>query len=265
MDEKAERAKTELARDFASRPGEMCVERSMPKPAAKRENLLANLVFNVAIPSFLLSWLSKPERLGPVWGLVVALAFPLGYGIWDFVRRRQANFISIIGFGSVLLTGTFALFHLDRFWFAVKEAAVPAVIGISVLASLKSKNPLVRQLLYNDQVIDVEKVDRALDERQARPAFNARLSQASLWLAASFAVSAILNYALARYLIRSDTGTPEFNDQLGKMHFWSWPVIVVPSMAMMMFTLFRLLNGITALTGLPKEQIFHGGNPKTGH
>jgi hypothetical protein len=109
----------------------------MSSPRPPRENLLLNLAFNVAIPSVLLSTMSKPERLGPVWGLVVALAFPIAYGIADFVRRRQANFISIIGFLSILLTGVFALIRLDRFWFAVKEAALPAIIGISVLASMR--------------------------------------------------------------------------------------------------------------------------------
>src|SRR5690606_7080559 len=76
---------------------------SMPPPA-KRENLLLNLAFNIAIPSLILAKASTPERLGPVWGLIVALAFPISYGLWDFAQRRQANFISIIGFASVLLT-----------------------------------------------------------------------------------------------------------------------------------------------------------------
>jgi len=228
----------------------------MQTVSTKRENLLLNIVFNVILPSFLLSWLSKPERLGPVWGLVVALAFPLGYGIWDFARRRQANFVSIIGFVSVLLTGTFALVHVNRFWFAIKEAAIPAVIGFAIVASLKSKSPLVRQILYNDQVIDVPRIDATLATRGAEKAFNRHLQEASLLLAMSFVISAALNFALARYLIRSDTGTPEFNTELGQMNFWSWPVIVVPSMAMMMFALWRLIKGISRLTGLTTDEIF---------
>jgi len=236
----------------------------MPLPTPKRENLLLNILFNVILPSILLSWLSKPERLGPVWGLVVALSFPLGYGVADFIRRRQANFISVIGFFSVLLTGTFALIQVDRFWFAVKEAAIPTVIGLSVLASLKSRNPLVRQLLYNDQVIDVVRVEKALASRGSERAFANQLTQASVWLAGSFVISAVLNFALARYLIRSDTGTPEFNTELGKMNFWSWPVIVVPSMVMMMFTLWRLIGGITRLTGLSTDEIFRTREPAEG-
>ncbi len=228
----------------------------MSDPRPPRENLLLNLAFNVAIPSVLLSTMSKPERLGPVWGLVVALAFPIAYGIADFARRRQANFISIIGFLSILLTGVFALIRLDRFWFAVKEAALPAIIGISVLASMRSKVPLVRQILYNDQVIDVEQVEAALETRGTRTQFDDALRQAGFWLAASFALSAALNFALARHLIRSDSGTPAFNEELAQMNLWSWPVIVIPSVAMTMFTLWQLVRAIVRLTGLSQDAIF---------
>ena len=95
----------------------------MPPPA-KRENLLVNLLFNIAIPSLILAKASTPERLGPVAGLIIALLFPVSYGIWDFVKRRQANFISIIGFASVLLTGGLGLMQVDVYVAAV-GAAVP--------------------------------------------------------------------------------------------------------------------------------------------
>ena len=234
----------------------------MTLPSPKRENLLLNLAFNLAIPALVLSKLSKPEWLGPVAGLVVALAFPLGYGIWDFLQRRQANFISIIGFISVLLTGGLGLLKTDNFWFAVKEAAVPTVIGIAVLVSLKSKRPLVHTFLYNDQVIDVPKVDAALAARGNRPGFERLLVTSSYLLTASFLVSAVLNYALARYLLKSPAGTPEFNAELGQMQLLSWPVIVLPSMAMTLYALWRLLGGVQKLTGLTLEEVFHPQHKK---
>ncbi len=227
----------------------------MPSPVPKRENLLLNIAFNVALPSILLTYLSKPAMLGPVWGLIVALSFPLGYGVWDFIQRRQTNFVSVIGFVSVLLTGVFALIHVNRFWFAIKEAAIPTVIGVAILASLRSKRPLVRQLLYNDQVIDVPRIDAALQTRGNTRDFDRHLREASLLLAGSFAISAVLNFTLARILIRSDTGTPEFNAELGKMNALSWPVIVVPCLVIMLFALWRLMKGISRLTGLSTEEI----------
>ena len=51
----------------------------MSSAAPKQENLLLNLAFNLAIPWAALSYLSKPERLGPTWALVVAVN--AGHGI----------------------------------------------------------------------------------------------------------------------------------------------------------------------------------------
>jgi hypothetical protein len=191
-----------------------------------------------------------------VLGLVVALAFPLGYGVWDYLERRKTNFISILGFASVLLTGGLGLLQVGGMGFAIKEAAVPSVIGLAVLISLRTKTPLVRSLLYNEQVIDVERVDAALAEKGSRNDFDRLLVNSSYLLATSFIVSAALNFTLARYLLKSPPGTAEFNAELGKMHLLSWPVIVVPSMAMMIFALWRLLHGIKLITGLDLEQIF---------
>ena len=214
------------------------------------------------IPALVLSKLSTPERLGPVYGLVIALAFPLAYGAWDYVQRRQTNFISIIGFISVLLTGGLGLLHMDGLWFAVKEAAVPTVIGIAVLVSLKTKKPLVHTMLYNPQVIDVPRVDAALDERKNRHGFDRLLITSSYLLTISFLLSAVLNFVLARYLLKSPSGTPAFNAELAKMHLLSWPVIVLPSLAMTLFALWRLLAGLKNLTGLNMDEIFRAPPPK---
>jgi len=80
---------------------------------AKHENLLLNLVCNLALPTLILTKFSADKWLGPLWGLIVALVFPVGYGTWDFFRRRKTNFISIVGFVSVLLSGGFGLMRVD--------------------------------------------------------------------------------------------------------------------------------------------------------
>lgn len=228
---------------------------STPKPQ-KHESLLLNLVCNIALPTLLLTVFSKEKYLGPVWGLIVALIFPVGYGIWDFATRKKTNFISIIGFVSVLLSGGFGLMKVGGFWFAVKDAAMPTVIGIAVLVSLRSKEPLVRELLFNEQVIDIPRVDAALAERNARPAFDSLMVRASYALAATFFVSAVINFATARWLIRSEPGTEAFNAELGKMHSIGMVVMAVPAMLMLMLVLWRLIGAIQRLTGLDTDSIF---------
>ncbi len=235
----------------------------MSSAPEKKENLLVNLVFNIAIPWAALSWLSKPTLLGPVWALVVAIAFPLGYGAWDLVTRRKTNFISIIGLVSVVLTGGLGLLKIDGFWFAVKSGAVPIAVGLAVLASMRTKRPLVREMLYNDQLIDVARVDAELALRGNRAGFERLLDNASYLLVATFVVSGVLNFGLARYVIKSASGTPEFNAELARMHLLDIPVTTIPSMAMLMFALWKLLGGIKKLTGLELDDIFKAPPEKT--
>lgn len=226
---------------------------SKPPP---RENLLVNLICNIAVPTYVLTALSKEDRLGPLWGLLIAVAFPTGYGIYDFIRRRKANVISIIGFTSVLLTGGLGLMQVGGMGFAIKEAVMPLLIGAAVMASVRSRTPLIRELFYNEQLIDLARVDAALAARSNGPAFDQLLTRVSLWLGAGFVLSAVLNFSLATYLLRSPPGTPEFNAELGRMHLLSWPVIVVPGMIIMMLIFWRLIVGLRHLTGLTTDEIF---------
>lgn len=222
----------------------------------QRESALANILFNIVIPAVVLNKFSSPEKLGPVNGLLVGLAFPLAYGIYDFARRRQANLISVLGFVSILLTGSFGLMQLDGLWFAVKEAAIPLLIGLAILLSLKTRSPLVRTLLYNDKVIDIQRVDAELTARGNAAEFDQLLVYTTWFLASSFVLSAILNFVLAIMILKSPAGSPEFNAELGKMTALSYPVIVLPSMALTMGSLWHLARGIRKLTGLNWDAIF---------
>ena len=235
----------------------------MSTPPPKRESLLLNLACNIALPTLVLTKLSGEDRLGPMWGMVVALAFPFGYGVVDVIRRRKTNFFSIVGVLSVLLTGGLNQLKADVFWFAVKEAAVPALFGVAVVWSGRTKRPLVRELLWNEQVIDTARVDAVLTERNQHAAFERLLARATNGLAVSFLLSAVLNYGLARYLLKSAPGTEAFNAELGRMNLLSWPVIILPYMAITMYVLWRLLNGFTQLTGLQLEEVFHGAKKET--
>ena len=228
----------------------------------RKENPWLNLVFNAVLPGILLSFLSKPERLGPMLALLVAVSLPLVYGIYDLIRRRQWNTFSFIGLAGVLLTGGIEFLKVDPFWFAVKEAIVPMVIGLAIPLTLGTRTPLVRTLLYNDQVLNTDKIAAALDARQNQAAFDQLLWRSSWLLATSFVISGAMNFALARWLITAPANTPERMEQLGRLHWWNWPIIFVPSVGMMMWVLFRMLKTLEGLTGLKGDELFHAPQPK---
>jgi hypothetical protein len=230
-------------------------EPTPPAPRPKAENLFLNLICNVALPTAIMSWGSGERALGPRWGLIVALLFPLGYGIHDFIQRRRFNFISGIGFVSVLITGGFGLMKLDGFWFAVKDGALPVLIGVAVLASIRAKEPLIHEILYNPQLIDVERIDAALTQRGTQAGFTQLMRTSSYLIAAAMFVSAALNYGFARAIITSPPGTEAFNKELAKMHWVSLLGLSIPTMAMMFYALWRLLKGIGELSGLTLDEI----------
>ena len=229
----------------------------MNQPKEKQENFLLNILLNIAIPTIILIKFSGEEHLGPKLGIVVALAFPIIYGIMDFGRAKKVNFFSILGVVSILFTGGISLLELDPKYIAIKEAAIPALFGIATIGSLFTRYPLVKTFLYNDKVMQIDRVNQALEQRENVAAFQATLTNASYMIAASFFLSSVLNYVLAKMILVSPPGTEEFNAELGKMTALSYPVIALPAMLIMFATLFYLFRSITHLTKLSWEEILN--------
>lgn len=231
-----------------------------PKNAAKKAaapSPLINLLVNIVFPAVILNKLSSPDKLGPFLAMIVALSLPVLYGAWEFFTTRHHNFVSILGFVSILLTGGLGLFQVDGVWFAAKEASIPGIIAIITLASLRTSKPLIKLLLYNDRVINVAKVEAALEQNNAQKQFAALMVKTTVILALSFVVSAVLNFFLAIWVLKAPAGTPEFNEQLARMTALSYPVIVIPSLIIMMVAVWILIRGLRQLTGLDVEQILH--------
>lgn len=230
------------------------------QPAAKKESFLANLLMNIVIPTLILTKLSTDEYLGATWGLIVALAFPIGYGLRDFAINKKLNVFSALGVVSVLLTGGLSLLKLPPEYFAIKEAAIPGLLGIITLISIKTRYPLVKVFIYNDKVLKIHKVNAALAHYNTQKQFERTLNNASLLIAASFFLSSFLNYVLAKLILVSPGGTPEFNAELGQMTFWSYFVIALPMMIIMMGTLYYVFRSIRLLTHLTLEEVINDGS-----
>jgi len=217
---------------------------------AAKPNPLFEIVVTIIVPAVILMQLSGDGRLGPMRALLLALAFPIGWGLWDGWRRRKLNWLSVLGVVSTLLTGGIGLLKLDAQWLAIKEAAIPGLIGLAVLGSNWTSWPLIRILVFNPTLFDVDRVQAALEARRNVVPFELRLRTGTMLLAGTFFFSSVMNYVLARYIVTSPAGTEAFNEELGRLTLLSYPIIAVPSMLMMMALLFWLARGAKALTGL---------------
>ena len=227
-------------------------------PRAANGNPLFEIVITILLPALVLMQLSGAERLGPGWALVLALAFPVGWGLREGVTRRKVSWMALLGVVSTLLTGGIGLLKVDPFWLAVKEAAVPALIGLVVLGSNWTRWPLIRILVFNPTLFDVDKVNAALKERGTTVPFELRLRTGTLWLAGTFLFSAVANYFLTRWIVTSPAGTEAFNEELGKLTLMSYPIIALPSMVLMMGLMFWLARSARKLTGLDLGDMMRG-------
>ena len=240
-----------------------------------RENLFLNLIFNFGLPiiilrkandwigDLLIQWLDVPaeSKLVPSILLGLALLFPFFYGAYDLLKRKKWNFFSILGIISVLLTGGIGLIPGGTVnMFAIKEAAIPAIIGLITLFTLRTKKPLVELLLYNPQVFDVEKIEKELKIRDTKSEFKKLLTKCTWLLAGTFLLSAILNYYLSKAIVVTEpfVDANAFNDEIGEMMTWSYLVIIAPCMFVAGYAIWALIKGIKALTGLNMESAFRG-------
>ena len=214
-----------------------------------------DLIVSIVLPSVVLMKFSGADHLGPVMGLIVALAFPLGWGLYELIVHKKRNFVALLGLISVLLTGGIGLLKLDNQWLAVKEAAIPALIGIGVIISTYTKYPLVKTLLFNPKILHVDKINEKLEEKQNKAQLDKQLMNTNYLLAGTFFFSSVMNYILAKWIVVSPSGSEAFNEELGKMTLMSYPMIAIPSMIMMLGVFYYLWKTINKLSGLTLEEV----------
>ncbi len=254
-----------------------------PRPQnAPDEHPLANILINVLVPVLVLSYLSKdpalqelagkPVRawhLGPVTAIVIALALPLGYGLWHFMKKRRVNMFSGIGLVSVLLTGALTLYLWNRdgsvkpnagLFFGVKEALIPLALGVAVLYSQRTANPLIRVFLYNDSIFDVGKIEARVAEKGVRADYERVLRGSTLLFAGSFFLSSVMNLGLAYWFFHGFEETAQgaletYNGIVARITGWGFLVIGAPIMVILLAVFFMLVSRLKKLTGLDDKEL----------
>lgn len=225
----------------------------------KQENQFQSLLFNIVIPVLILN--KGSNYLGTTNALLIALAFPISYGLYDWYQRKKANYISLLGLLNVGLTGGLALSGLTGIWFAVKEAAFPALIGLFVLGSAFTKKPFISSVFLNEQFIRVQIIEDKVAEFGKQLEMEKLLKLSTILLSLSFALSAYLNFALAQYVFKPiDQASPQaaemLNQQIAQMTSWSFVVIMIPTITFLSGVYWYFMTRLTKITGLSHTTIF---------
>ncbi|MBX7231063.1 MAG: hypothetical protein K1X29_03155 [Bdellovibrionales bacterium] len=230
---------------------------------SKKENPFLSLGCNIFLPVIILQKLSS--RLGdngPLYALLLALAFPLGYATWDYFSNKHKNYLSLFGLVSVLVTGGFALLKLQGQWFVIKEALFPALLALGVAITGFTQKPLVETLFCNDQLFNFEMIFTKLNQNNSQHSFRLLIRNTTFGLAGSFLVSSVLNYYLASkiFLPIDDNLSQQvkaniLNDQIAKMTGSSFLAIAIPMMFITGLVLWYFIHQLCKLTGYKLEQI----------
>lgn len=231
--------------------------------SARRE-AIEELCLNLVAPTVVLIWMSGPERLGPALALILALTFPLAHialSLWrSWGSGLQISPLAAIALPSILLTGGIGLFELDTRWFAWKEASFPLVMGLAAIGSTATRWPAIPFLL--SRLLDMNRLNARLQARGTARLAERRMLRTTWALGAWMMVSALLTFALARALVHSPTGTPGFNEELGRYTAWSFPAVGLPVALGMAWSLRGLLLGLEEDAGTPIEELLPATDPE---
>jgi len=232
-------------------------------PAASQQKVWMNLIIDIVLPVLILNKLSsRLGEKGPLLALLLAISLPLLHGMFDFIRNKKINWLSLLGLLNVLLTGGFALMKLEGFWFAVKEASFPALIGFFVFISSFSRKPLFSFFLDQPGLFAMEHIKSRLEDLQRQEDYKRLIRRCTFYFSYTFFLSAFLNFYLAIRIFKKlpdhlddNQKADALNTQIADMTWMGYLVIALPLMIITSSLFYYCLRQLSKLTELDLNQL----------
>ncbi|MBR6043444.1 MAG: hypothetical protein K6G31_10915 [Paludibacteraceae bacterium] len=217
-------------------------------PEKKNENSFSSLLYNIVLPvtclftlpKLLLKMLEISEKDASKIGLVIALAFPIVYFIYLFIKERKTSFLAIVGFLGILVTGIIGIMELPREYVAYERAAIPLLFAIAVIITNYTKTPLIKKIFYNPKMFNTEKIDALISEHHTEEDFKGTLKNTSFMIAGSFVLSSICNYLITNHYMSDLSLT--YNEALAKVKLMSIAITIIPLLIIMIGAVFYFQN-----------------------
>lgn len=236
---------------------------------------LLNLFLSVLAPVLILEHCSASGeqlwQLGPAWAMGVALALPLGCGVWTFAEQKKLDPITLLGLIGTVLTGVITLYATmgeggsirpdTPWWYAAKEALIAGLLGVAVLVTGGRPGSLLRLFVYSDGLFDIRSIETQVAAQGAENAYARILSRAALFTALSLLLSAAANFLFSLYFLLPVLKLPAaeqsvaYNEAVGTMMWWGYLVIGLPLLGTLFGVIRYLQRALSALTGLDRDRI----------
>ena len=187
---------------------------------------------------------------------LIALIFPVAYFIYDLLKKKNVNVISILGFINVLLTGGIGIFGerfgLSKNWFIIKEGALPFLIALALITLRKFRKESFNNILLNDMLFDNYKISNSINyERQNE--FERIVYRAGSHFIMGLFISSFIQFVLASIIVTANPGEPLFSEQVATMTWVSFLAVFVITLSIVGKGYLGLMSGIEKITGLKRE------------
>jgi len=187
---------------------------------------------------------------------LIALIFPVAYFIYDLLKRKNVNVISILGFINVLLTGGIGIFGerfgLSKNWFIIKEGALPSFIGLALITLRKVKKESFNNILLNDMLFDNNKISSSINYKRQNE-FERIVYKAGSHFIMGLFISSFVQFVLASIIVTANPGEPLFSEQVATMTWVSFLAVFVITLSIVGKGYLGLISGIEKITGLKRE------------
>lgn len=236
---------------------------------------LLNVLLSVLAPVLVLDHCSTTGpgllELGTTRAMVLALALPLGCGVWMFIERRRLDPITLFGLMGTILTGVITIYANTGdgsairpdtpWWYAAKEALIAALLGGAMLVTARRRDSMLRLFLYSDSLFDVGRIEKRIAEKELQQPYEALLWRSAAYTALSLFCSALANFCLALYFLLpvldqpADRQVLQYNYAVSSMTWWGYLIIGVPLMITLILVMRYLLRRLGELTRLSRDEL----------
>ena len=237
---------------------------------------LLNVFLSVLAPVLVLDHCSAADgawyHLGTTWAMVVALALPIGCGIYSLVTERKIESMTAFGLLGTILTGVVTIYANTGdelairpdtpWWYAAKEAIIALLLAGATLVGGGKEGSLLRACVYSDSIFDIRRIEGTVREKGLLSNYTTVLNRAALMTAGSLLFSAAMNFGLALYFLLPVPDMPaaqqavEYNYAVSKMTWMGYLIIGVPLLATLFLVIRYLGRTLQQLTGLSDERIY---------
>jgi hypothetical protein len=237
---------------------------------------LLNVFLSVLAPVLVLDHCSATGdavwQLGTTWAMVVALALPIGCGVFSFVTERRVELLTVFGLLGTILTAVVTVYANTGegmairpdtpWWYGAKEALIALLLAGAMLVNSCKEGSMLRAFVYSDSIYDVKSIEQAVEERGQRAAYDATLRRAAYMTAGSLFFSAVANFALALYFLLPVPDAPAaqqaelYNYAVSKMTWMGLLIIGVPLLATLVMVMRYLTRRLAEISGLADEKIY---------